>query len=138
MAYWLAKTEPGAYSWEQLVDDGGTYWDGVRNYQARNNIRAMAEGDRVLIYHSVKQRDVVGIAMVTSAPYRDPSAADGDDRWSVVDLVPERALVRRVNLSEIKADPSLQGMALVRQSRLSVSPVAEAEYRRILELGGLG
>ena len=133
-SYWLAKSEPSAYSWEQLVSDGSTYWDGVRNYQARNNLNAMKKGDWMLFYHSVKGCEVVGIARVTREAYPDPTT--DDERWVAVDIEPLRALERPVPLSEIKADPALAEMALVRQSRLSVMPVTRTEFDRILKLSG--
>ena len=131
--FWLVKSEPGAYGWDQLVADGSTYWDGVRNAQARNNLQAMREGDRVLFYHSVKGTEVVGIAKVTRESYPDPTS--DDPRWVVVDLAPLKALKRAVSLAEIKADAELAEIALVRQSRLSVMPLERAEFERILELG---
>lgn len=138
MACWLAKTEPGTYAWQDLVDDGETYWDGVRNYQARNNLRSMAVGDKVLIYHSVKEKRVMGLAEVTRASYRDPTADDGDDRWVVVDIVPVKAMVRPVTLAEIKARQELSQMVLVRNSRLSVQPVTEEEFNHVLGMGETG
>ena len=134
MQYWLVKSEPTAYSWDDLVRDGRTYWDGVRNAQARNNLRAMSKGDRVLFYHSVKAKEVVGIARVVRESYQDPTTEDC--RWLVVDLAPELALTRAVGLAEIKAHPGLANIALVRQARLSVMPLAAAEFKTILELGG--
>ena len=134
MNYWLAKSEPSTYSWERLVREGRAMWDGVRNYQARNNLRAMKKGDRVLFYHSVEGQEIVGIAEVAREHYPDPTAKD-DPRWSVVDLVPVRPLKRPVPLSAVKSDPFLKDIALVRQGRLSVMPLAKAEFDRILELG---
>ena len=129
--YWLVKSEPFKYSWDQFVEDGSTYWDGVRNYQARNNLRAMKKGDRALYYHSNEGIEVVGIAEVIKEHYQDPTT--DDERWSVVDFKPVKALKRPVSLAEIKEDPRLQQMKLVRQGRLSVSPVTEDEYHVILE-----
>lgn len=131
---WLVKQEPEAYAWETFVKEGRTVWTGVRNFQARNHLRAMKVGDRVLYYHSVTGKAVVGIARVEREAYADPTATEGD--WSVVDLVPEKGLKRSVTLAELKADPVTQGMALIRQSRLSVMPLTVEEFRRVLELGG--
>ena len=133
MNHWLVKQEPGKYAWAQFVKDGGTYWDGVRNYQARNNLRAMRKGDLVLYYHSVSEKAVVGVAKVTGEAYADPTAKEGD--WSVVDLKPMNALAETVTLAQIKAEPKLAGMGLLKQSRLSVSPVSAAEFKRVLQLG---
>jgi predicted RNA-binding protein with PUA-like domain len=130
--YWLVKQEPESYSWNDFVKDGRTAWTGVRNFQARNNLRAMKKGDAVFYYHSVSDKQVVGIARVEKEHYPDPTAKEGD--WSVVDLVPVKPLVHPVTLDEIKADKTLRDMKLVRQSRLSVSPLTEAEFRRLLEL----
>lgn len=131
--YWLVKSEPFKYSWDQFVRDGGTFWDGVRNYQARNNLRAMKQGDKVLYYHSNEGLEVVGIAQVTREAYQDPTT--GDDRWVVVDLRPLIPFVRPVTLQEMKTDKALENLALVRQGRLSVSEVSAAEFKRILQLG---
>ncbi|MGB3618811.1 MAG: EVE domain-containing protein [Catalinimonas sp.] len=134
MNHFLVKTEPEAFSWDDLVRESpACCWDGVRNYQARNYLRAMQIGDRVLIYHSVKERRVVGIARVTRAAYPDPTVVD--DRWVAVDLAADAPLPRPVPLAEIKADELLRELALVRQSRLSVMPVPAAAYDRILMLG---
>lgn len=130
---WLVKQEPEAYAWEVFVKDGRTVWSGVRNFQARNHLRAMKKGDRVLYYHSVTGKAVVGIARVEREAYADPTATEGD--WSVVDLEPEKGMKRPVSLAELKADPVTQGIALIRQSRLSVMPLTEEEFRRVLELG---
>ena len=130
MNYWLVKQEPTSYPWEQFVRDGKTAWTGVRNFQARNNLRAMALGDHVLYYHSVVGKAVVGIAEVSRAAYPDPTAED----WSCVDLKPLEALRRPVELDEIKAEPSLAEIALLRQSRLSVMPLKKAEFDAILRL----
>jgi predicted RNA-binding protein with PUA-like domain len=130
--YWLAKSEPLKYSWDQLVKDGSTYWDGVRNYQARNNLRAMTKGDQVFFYHSNEGLEIVGIAKVAKEAYQDPTT--DDERWSVVDLAPVKKLKRPVSLEEIKDDERLKGMALVRQGRISVSPVTADEFDAIVEL----
>ncbi len=132
--YWLAKSEPFKYSWEQFVADGSTYWDGVRNYTARNNLQAMKKGDLVLYYHSNEGKEVVGVARVTKEAYPDPTT--DDDRWVVVDLKPVKPLKVFVTLAQIKGDPALAEMALVKQSRLSVGPVEEGAFEHILELGG--
>ena len=132
-SYWLVKSEPFKYSWEEFLKDGSTYWDGVRNYQARNNLRAMSKGDLVLYYHSNEGLAVVGVARVIKEAYQDPTI--DDERWSVVDLKPLKTLKRLVTLEEIKNDRRLANMALVRQSRLSVSSVTEDEFDVILALG---
>ncbi len=130
MNYWLVKTEPGAYSWEDFVKLGRDHWDGVRNYQARNNLKLMKEGDHVLFYHSVKAKQVVGIAKVVREHYQDPTT--DDDRWVVVDLEPVKKLDKPVSLAQIKADDRLEGIALIRNSRLSVMPVDKAHFDIIL------
>jgi len=131
--YWLMKSEPDVYPFEKLVEEGRTFWDGVRNYEARNNLRAMKKGDLALFYHSNIGKEVVGIAKIVGEAYPDPTAP-GED-WSVVDVAPVRPLKKPVSLATIKQDPALQTMALLRRSRLSVVPVTEAEFARILELG---
>jgi len=134
MNYWLVKSEPGAYSWTQLVRDGKTAWTGVRNYQARINLRAMKRGDPVCFYHSGGEKQVVGLARVAKAAYPDPTATEGD--WACVDLAPVKPLARLVPLRVIKADPALQEMKLVKQSRLSVMPLTPGEFGRLMEMGG--
>ena len=131
--YWLVKQEPSVYSWDDFVRDGRTSWTGVRNFTARNNLRAMHEGDEVLFYHSVVGKAAVGIAKVTRTAYPDPTAAEGD--WSAVDLVPLRPLRQPVTLEQIKGTPQLKEMALLRLSRLSVQPVSAAEFREVVRLG---
>lgn len=131
--YWLVKQEPTAYSWDNFVKDKGTMWEGVRNYQSRNNLRAMKKGDLVFFYHSVEEKRVVGLAKVAKEQYADPTAEEGD--WSVVDLKPVKAMKEPVTLAQIKADKVLSELPLVRNSRLSVSPVGAAQFRRILKLG---
>ncbi len=133
MQHWLVKQEPEKYPWGQFVKDKGTYWDGVRNYQARNNLRAMKKGDLVMYYHSVSEKAVVGMAKVTREAYPDPTAKEGD--WSVVDLRPVKAMVEPVTLEKIKADAKLSEIALIKQSRLSVMPLRRSEFQRILQLG---
>lgn len=130
---WLVKQEPEAYAWEAFVRDGRTAWTGVRNFQARNFLRAMRAGDLVLYYHSVTGKQVVGVARVAREAYPDPTAAEGD--WSVVDLVPMKAMARPVALDVLKADPVTASMPLIRQSRLSVMPLTEDVFQRVLELG---
>ena len=132
-SYWLVKQEPEAYSWATLVSEGGTAWTGVRNFQARNHLRSMKKGDLVFYYHTGDEKLVAGVARVGKEPYPDPTAKEGD--WVCVDLVPVKALKRPVGLDAIKADKILQEMPLVRQSRLSVMPLTEAQSRRLLELG---
>ena len=133
MQHWLVKQEPEKYPWTQFVKDKGTYWDGVRNYQARNNLRAMKKGDLVMYYHSVSEKAVVGVAKVTGEAYPDPTAKEGD--WSVVDLKPLKAMAEPVTLERIKVDAKLAGIALIKQSRLSVMPLRAREFRRVLQLG---
>jgi len=128
------KSEPDVYAFEQLVKDKHTRWDGVRNFEARNNMRAMKLGDLVLFYHSNIGKAVVGIAKVSKLAYRDPTAAAGED-WSVVEIEPIHALEKPVELATIKADKSLTEMALLKRSRLSVVPVAQSEFDHILKLG---
>ncbi len=132
MNYWLVKSEPFKYSWDRFVQDGKTFWDGVRNYQARNNLMAMKTGDLVLFYHSNEGMEVVGIARVIKEHYPDPTTED--TRWAVVDLEPVQALKVPVSLEKIKADERLAQIALIRQSRLSVMPLKQEEFDRILEL----
>ena len=134
MNYWLVKSEPEAYAWSQLVKDGVTAWTGVRNFAARNNLRAMKKGDTVCFYHSVTDKQIVGLACVAKEFYTDATAEEGD--WSCVDLVPVKPLVKPVSLEAIKADKLLREMPLVKQSRLSVTPLTEAQFQRLLELAG--
>lgn len=130
--FWLVKQEPTAYSWADLARDGKTQWTGVRNYTARNNLRAMAKGEAVLFYHSVVGKEIMGVARILREAYADPTATEGD--WSAVDLAPERALPRPVTLEEIKKNPKLKEMALLRLSRLSVQPVTSAQFDEILRM----
>ena len=132
-AFWLVKTEPSTYSWGDLVRDGGTRWDGVRNAQARIHLAAMEKGDVTLVYHSGDDKAVVGIARITRAAYPDPSAED--PRWLAIDIEPLRALAQPVSLATVKQDAKLTELALVRQSRLSVMPASAAEFERILAHG---
>ena len=131
--YWLVKQEPSAYSWENFVADRKTAWTGVRNFTARNNLRAMRKDDQVFFYHSVIGKEVVGIAKVVREAYPDPTATEGD--WSAVDLAPVKALPRAVTLEEIKRNPKLKGIALLRLSRLSVQPLTSAEFQEIVRIG---
>lgn len=133
MNFWLVKQEPSAYSWEQFVQDKGTYWNGVRNYQARNNLQAMKKGDLVLFYHSVVGKEIMGIAKVTKESYPDPTAEDGD--WVVVDLKPAKAFNKTVTLEEIKNNSKLKDIALIKQSRLSVMPLKATEFKILLQMG---
>lgn len=130
--HWMVKQEPSAYSWEDFVRDGGTAWTGVRNFQARNHLRAMRRGDRVLFYHSVTEKAVVGIAEVVREAFPDPTSTEGD--WVCVQLAPVTPLRRPVALQEIKATPALKDIALLRQSRLSVLPLTEKEHEIILKI----
>ena len=134
MNYWLAKSEPDAYAWASFVKDGKTAWTGVRNFAARLHLRAMKKGDTVFFYHSNEGKEVVGVAQVIKEAYPDATAEEGD--WSCVDLKPLKPLATPVTLVQIKADAVLKEMALVRQSRLSVSPVTAAQAERLLKLGG--
>lgn len=130
--YWLVKSEPYKYSFDDLLKDGTTEWDGVRNYEARNNLRSMKKGDLLLYYHSNEGKEVVGIAKVVREAYPDPTAKQGD--WSVVDVRPVKALNEPVSLASIKADEKLADIALLKRARLSVVPVSAAHFKRILKL----
>ena len=130
--YWLVKSEPESYSWATFVKEGGTAWTGVRNFTARNNLRAMKKGDVVLFYHSVTEKQIVGVAKVQKEAYADPTAKEGD--WSAVDLAPGKALAKPVTLETLKSDKILKNMVLLRLGRLSVSPVTEEQYERIMSL----
>ena len=133
MNYWLVKSEPHKYSWEKFNQDGRTFWDGVRNYQARNNLREMKEGNLVLFYHSNEGKEVVGIAKVVKEAYQDPTTTDAN--WLVVDLSPVETLKQPVTLEQIKADEFLKDVGLVRQGRLSVMGLKREEFDRIVALG---
>jgi len=133
VSHWLIKSEPFKYPWDELVRDKWTYWDGVRNYEARNNLAAMKKGDLALYYHSNEGKEVVGVARVKKESYPDPTTED--ERWVVVDFAPVVALNAPVTLATIKADPKLAEMALIRRSRLSVVPVEPSEFKYILKLG---
>jgi predicted RNA-binding protein with PUA-like domain len=135
MNYWLVKSEPFKYSWEQFLKDKKTFWDGVRNYGARNNLRAMKKGDQVLFYHSNEGLAIVGIAEVVKEAYQDPTT--DETAWVVVDLKPVKTMPVPVTLAAIKAEPALADMQLVRLSRLSVSAVTDKEYKKVLAMGGM-
>lgn len=134
MAYWLIKSEPFKYSWDQFEKDGQTFWDGVRNYAARNNLKAMKKGDRAFFYHSNEGLEIVGIAEVVNEFYQDPTTQE--EAWVVVDFIPVRKLRNPVTLTTIKAEKRLAQMALIRQSRLSVQPVLEEEWDIVMSLAG--
>ena len=131
--FWLVKQEPSSYSWSDFVAEGRTSWTGVRNYTARNNLRKMRKGDEVLFYHSGEEKAVVGMAKVTRPAYPDPTATQGD--WSAVNLAPIKSLRRPVTLRQIKGDSRLKRIQLVRQSRLSVMPMAATDFRAIVLMG---
>ncbi|MDH4378620.1 MAG: EVE domain-containing protein [Vampirovibrionales bacterium] len=135
-AYWLLKTEPNEFSYDDLVRHGWTHWDGVRNYQARANLQRMAVGDWALIYHSVGPKEVVGIAEVSKAAYPDPTVKEDQNPWVVIDVKPLKAFTTPVTLATIKATPSLADIPLVRQSRLSVMPLEADIFALLCELGG--
>lgn len=132
--YWLVKQEPEAYSWSAFVKDSGTQWTGIRNFQARNHLRAMKTGDVVFFYHSVSEKQVVGVAKVSREHFPDPTAKEGD--WSAVELKPVKPLKTPVTLEQIKADQALTDLPLIKQSRLSTMALTEAQAKRLLELGG--
>ena len=131
--FWLVKQEPSSYSWSDFVAEAQTSWTGVRNYTARNNLRKMHKGDELLFYHSGEEKAVVGMAKVTRPAYPDPTATGGD--WSAVNLAPIKPLRRPVTLRQIKSDPRLKRIQLVRQSRLSVMPMAATDFRAIVLMG---
>jgi predicted RNA-binding protein with PUA-like domain len=133
-SHWLVKQEPGAYSWSAFVKEGRTAWTGVRNFQARNNLRAMKKGDLVFFYHSVTGKQIVGLARVVKEAYSDPTAKEGD--WSCVDLAPVKALSTPVPLDAIKADKVLKDIPLIKHSRLSVQPLTRGQFERLLALAG--
>jgi len=133
MNFWLVKQEPSKYSWEQFWTDKETYWDGVRNYQARNNLKEMKKGDLVFFYHSVVGKEIKGVAKVIKEFYPDPTI--DDPAWVVVDLKPLKPMKRPVTLEQIKASPALKNIALIKQSRLSVMPITAPEFKTLLKLG---
>ena len=130
MNYWLIKSEPGVYSWADLEKDTKSIWDGVRNYQARNNLKAMKKDDLAFLYHSNEDKAIIGIAKIVKENYPDPS----DNNWVIVDIAPERKLTSSVSLAQIKADNRLKDMALVRSTRLSVQPVRKEEFEIVVKL----
>lgn len=132
--YWLIKSEPFKYSWDQFVSEGRTFWDGVRNYAARNNLKAMKRGDSVLFYHSNEGLAIVGVAEVVKEAYQDPTSSD--PAWAAVDFKPVKALPQPVTLSQIKSEAALRDMDLVRLSRLSVGRVRDSEFEKVLAMGG--
>ncbi|MFC5408455.1 EVE domain-containing protein [Larkinella bovis] len=133
MNYWLVKSEPDAYSWNDFVKQGKAVWDGVRNYQARNNLASMRLGDQVLFYHSVTGKEIVGLAKVSRESYPDPTIPE-DPRWVAVELEPVSEFPKTVTLQQMKADPSLQNLPLFRLSRLSVVPITPVDFAYILKL----
>ena len=135
MNYWLVKSEPSVYSWDQFVKDKKTAWEGVRNFAARNNLRAMQKGDRVLYYHSNEGLAVVGVAEVVKESYQDPTT--DDPNWVVVDLKPVKALAKPVTLAQMKSDTDFADMGLIRIGRLSVSSVSEPQFNKIINMGGI-
>jgi predicted RNA-binding protein with PUA-like domain len=132
MNYWLVKQEPETYSWQDFVKEGRTAWTGVRNFQARNNLRGMKKGDLAFFYHSGDEKQIVGLASVAREPYPDPTADEGD--WAAVDLAPVKSVARPVTLVEIKADSHLKDILLVRNSRLSVMPLGKPQFERLLAM----
>jgi predicted RNA-binding protein with PUA-like domain len=134
MNYWLVKQEPEAYSFDDLVRDGKTVWSGVRNFQARNNLRAMRAGDKVLFYHSVSEKSVVGTAEVSREEFPDPT----DEKWIAVEIKPVEKFAEAVGLDRIKAEKTLENIALIKQSRLSVMPLTREEFETILKISGKG
>lgn len=134
MSYWLVKSEPFKYSWDQFVQDKQTFWDGVRNYAARNNLRSMKKGDKVLWYHSNEGLEIVGIAQVVKESYQDPTTEE--TAWLVVDLKPVKKLKKPVSLAQVKAEKRLEGIELVRLGRLSVQSVKDHEWEIIMEMAG--
>jgi predicted RNA-binding protein with PUA-like domain len=130
MNYWMVKQEPEAYSFDNLIKDGKTDWTGVRNFQARNNLRAMRTGDKVLFYHSVSEKSVVGVAEVSREEFSDPT----DEKWIAVELKPVEKFTKPVSLDQIKSEKSLENIALIKQSRLSVLPLTKAEFKKILKM----
>ena len=133
LSFWLMKSEPYKYSWDDLKRDGSTYWDGVRNYGARNNLKAMKKEDLSFYYHSNEGKEIVGISKVIKEFYQDPTT--DDDRWVVVEIEPVKDMKTPVSLAMVKADAALADMALVKQARLSVQPVTRSEFKRVLSLG---
>ena len=135
MAYWLMKSEPGAYSWDDLVRDGSTYWDGVRNYQAANNMKKMKKGEKIFFYHSVTEKQIVGVMEVTREYY--PDHTDPSHRFGMVDVKPLAPVTRFVTLAQIKSESKLADLALIRQSRLSVLPIAATHWKILCKMAGM-
>ena len=135
MAYWLMKSEPGAYSWDDLVRDGSTYWDGVRNYQAANNMKKMKKGEKIFFYHSVTEKQIVGVMEVTREYY--PDHTDPSHRFGMVDVKPLAPVTRFVTLAQIKSESKLADLALIRQSRLSVLPIAATHWKILCRMSGM-
>jgi predicted RNA-binding protein with PUA-like domain len=135
MAHWLIKSEPEVYSWDQLMKDKQTRWDGIRNYAARLHLRSMKKGEEIFFYHSNKGTEIVGIATVAKEAYPDPTTTD--PAWFAIDVKPLKKLLKPVNLVQIKKEKKLVGMALVRISRLSVQPVTDEEWQLIMKMGGM-
>ena len=131
MKYWLVKSEPYKYSWQMMIKDKTTYWDGVRNYQARNNLKSMKKGDKVLFYHSNEGKEIVGLTKVVKEFYQDPTT--DDDKWVVVDLKAVKTLKRAISLKEIKSDNKLKDIALIKQSRLSVMEIKKEHFEYIID-----
>jgi predicted RNA-binding protein with PUA-like domain len=136
MAYWLVKSEPSVYSWDQFVKDGQTFWNGVRNYAARNHLRSMKKGDEVFYYHSNEGLEIVGIAKVVKEAYQDPTT--DEEAWVAVDFKPVKKLKHPVTMKQIKGDKRLKDMALIRIGRLSVQPVTDEEWKVVMELANGG
>ncbi len=135
MPYWLMKSEPGAYSWDDLIKDGSTHWDGVRNYQAANNMKKMKKGEQVFFYHSITEKQIVGVMAVTREYY--PDHTDPSGRFGMVDVKPLLPVTNLVTLSQIKAEPKLADLSLVRQSRLSVMPVSATHWKILCKMAGI-
>ena len=135
MAHWLVKSEPAKYSWEQMVKDGRTHWDGVHNFQAANNMKAMQEGDRAFFYHSNEGKEIVGVVEIVRPFYPNPD--EPSDKFGLVDVAPVRPVAHPVTLATMRETPELKGMALIRQSRLSVCPVSDAEWAVICRMAGI-
>ena len=135
MPYWLMKSEPGAYSWDDLIKDGSTHWDGVRNYQAANNMKKMKKGEQAFFYHSITEKQIVGVMAVTREYY--PDHTDSSGRFGMVDVKPLLPVTNLVTLSQIKAEPKLVDLSLVRQSRLSVMPVSATHWKILCKMAGI-
>jgi len=135
VAYWLMKSEPGAYSWDDLVRDGSTYWDGVRNYQAANNMKKMKKGEKIFFYHSVTEKQIVGVMEVTREYY--PDHTDPSHRFGMVDVKPLAPVTRFVTLAQIKSESKLADLALIKQSRLSVLPIAATHWKILCKMAGM-